>query len=127
MEHAVFQKVVKPKTFAAWHGIPEENISQEHKVFLAAYHKERNNTRPCQQPVCRKEAERLAWLGEPGAITWCKFAGYLPLDFDHNVKQPDVVDLEEKAIGFDQVEAARRHVIALCCSAMGADTAKTAL
>ena len=36
---------------------------------------------PCSQPVDKEEALDMADLGEPAAITWCKFNRWLPLSW----------------------------------------------
>lgn len=122
VEHGTVQKRIKAKTYAELHNISEEEIPQDVSQFLEAYQKQRNNTKPCGQPASREEVERLAWQGEPGAISWCKFAGILPLDFDpKEAQQPAPADQPAE---FDKNEAARRHLIAVCCSAMGHATSR---
>lgn len=118
MEHASFQKLIKAKTYAELRNISEKEILKDVCEFLEAYRKQRNNTKPCRQPVSREEVERLAWQGESGAISWCKFAGILPMDFSpKETQQPGPA--EQQPSEFDKNEAARRRLIAVCCSAMG--------
>ena len=61
-EHAVFGKHVKLSSYLDIRGTG-------------------NCTAPCSQPVDKEEALDMADLGEPAAITWCKFNRWLPLSW----------------------------------------------
>jgi len=123
LEHTCFSEIVKVSTYLERHGLAKPDISPGYTELLDEYKKQKNNTRPCRQPLSKEEVVALAWTGEQAAIMWSKFCHWLPLDFVAAVAPPEAQPEEAQ---FDLQEARRRHAIALACNGVGMSAAREA-
>ena len=81
-EHAIFQDPIKVSTYVSRHQLENKGqVAREMLDFIERYRGQGNCTAACAKPVEKETAMELAHLGEPAALTWCKFAGWLPLSF----------------------------------------------
>ena len=124
LEHTCFSDFVKFSTYLQRHGLAKPDIAPGYTELLDEYKQQKNNTRPCKQPLSKEEVVALAWAGEQAAITWCKFCHWLPLNFVAAVAPPPEAPPQEAQ--FDLQEARRRHAIALACNGVGMSAAREA-
>ena len=101
---------MREATWRAEHNWDEKKAIPEAVVQIIKKHRQAGaRTNPCGAPLAREASVALAHVGDVPAQLWCKFMGWLPMDF----KAGEVPQApREVPSSFPTDEAQRRHVLA---------------